>query len=87
MLLTDFDPEKHAVINPDMMFRKVPDFPETLVSVFSHQLFKAVLDFLGGRCRRRQPETHLAAVHFASVPGKGLRAEGDCGSGKTSRRS
>ena len=49
MLLTDFDPEKHAVINPDMMFRKVPDFPETLVSVFSHQLFKAVLDFLGGK--------------------------------------
>ena len=49
MLLTEFDGSKQAVINPDMMFRKVPDFPETLVSVFSHQLFKAVLDFLGGK--------------------------------------
>ena len=49
MLLTEFDESKQAVINPDMMFHKVPDFPETLVSVFSHQLFKAVLDFLGGK--------------------------------------
>ena len=49
MLLTEFDRSKQAVINPDMMFHKVPDFPETLVSVFSHQLFKAVLDFLGGK--------------------------------------
>ena len=49
MLLTEFDGSKQAVINPDMMFHKVPDFPETLVSVFSHQLFKAVLDFLGGK--------------------------------------
>ena len=49
MLLKEFDPEKTAVINPDMMFHKVPDFPETLVSVFSHQLFNAVLDFLGGK--------------------------------------
>ena len=49
MLLTEFAPEKQAVINPDVMFHKVPDFPETLVSVFSHQLFKAVLDFLGGK--------------------------------------
>lgn len=49
MLLKEFDPKKTAVINPDMMFHKVPDFPETLVSVFSHQLFKAVLDFLGGK--------------------------------------
>ena len=49
MLLTEFDRSKQAVINPDMMFHKMPDFPETLVSVFSHQLFKAVLDFLGGK--------------------------------------
>lgn len=45
MLLTEFDPARDAVINPDMIFHKVPDFPETLVSVFSHQPFKAVLDF------------------------------------------
>ena len=49
MLLTEFDRSKQAVINPDMMFHKVPDFPETLVSVFSHELFKAVLNFLGGK--------------------------------------
>jgi uridine phosphorylase len=49
MLLTEFDQSKQAIINPDMIHQKVPDFPETLVSVFSHQLFKAVLDFLGGR--------------------------------------
>lgn len=49
MLLTEFDPTRDAMINPDMIHQKMPDFPETLVSVFSHQLFKAVLDFLGGK--------------------------------------
>lgn len=49
MLLSEFDRSKQAIINPDMIHQKVPDFPETLVSVFSHQLFKAVLEFLGGR--------------------------------------
>ena len=49
MLLSEFDPLKEAVINPGMMFQAIPDFPETVVSVFSHQLFDAVLNFLGGR--------------------------------------
>lgn len=49
MLLTEFDPARNAVIDPDMIHQRVPGFPETLVSVFSHQLFKAVLEFLGGR--------------------------------------
>ena len=49
MLLTEFDPARDAVINPDMIHSKVQNFPETLVSVFSHQLFKTVLDFLGGK--------------------------------------
>lgn len=49
MLLTEFDPAQDAVINPDMIHSKIPDFPETLVSVFSHQLFDAVLKFLGGK--------------------------------------
>lgn len=48
MLLTEFDPNKNAVINPDMVHHPIPDFPETVVSVFSHHLFRAVLDFLGG---------------------------------------
>lgn len=48
MLLTEFDPAKYAVIDPDMVHRPIPDFPETVVSIFSHNLFDAVLKFLGG---------------------------------------
>lgn len=49
MLLEQFDPARHAVIDPDMVFKPIPDFPETVISIFSHQLFDAVLNFLGGR--------------------------------------
>ena len=49
MLLTEFDPNRRAIINPDEVFAPVPNFPETMVSIFSHQLFAAVLAFLGGR--------------------------------------
>ncbi len=49
MLLTQFDPTLHAVIDPGMAIQKVENFPETVVSVFSHQLFHALLTFLGGR--------------------------------------
>lgn len=49
MLLQEFDPCKNAVIDPEMTCGQVEDFPETLVSVFSHQLFDGVLQFLGGR--------------------------------------
>ena len=48
MLLTEFDPERRAVINPDMVHKPVSDFPETVISIFSHTLFDAVLNFLGG---------------------------------------
>lgn len=48
MLLTQFDAARQAVINPDQTIPPVADFPETLVSIFSHDLFRAVLDFLGG---------------------------------------
>ena len=48
MLLEEFDENKIAVINPDMIFQKIPDFPETVVSVFSHQLFDTIVRFLGG---------------------------------------
>ena len=27
----------------------IPDFPETVVSVFSHHLFASILNFLGGK--------------------------------------
>ncbi len=55
MLLTQFDPTRNAVIDPDILHHPVPDFPETLVSIFSHQLFETVLNFLGGK---KIAETH-----------------------------
>ena len=48
MLLIQFDENKRAVINPDIMFHKIDNFPETLVAIFSHQLFNAIVEFLGG---------------------------------------
>lgn len=48
MLLTEFDPAKHAVIDPGMGMEIPEDFPETVISIFSWQLFNAVVEFLGG---------------------------------------
>lgn len=45
MLLEEFDGTEYAVINPDMIEEKIPDFPEVTVSCFSKQLFESVLDF------------------------------------------
>ena len=55
MLLTQFDPNPHAVFDPGMVFKPIPDFPETVVSVFSHQLYQAILNYLGGT---KIAETH-----------------------------
>lgn len=49
MLLTQFDENKHAVIDPDIVHQPVPGFPETVVSVFSHYLFASIVKFLGGK--------------------------------------
>ena len=46
MLLTEFDPAERAVINADGLFSKVEGFPETVISVFSHQLFSSLMRFL-----------------------------------------
>ena len=48
MLLTQFDENKSAIINPGAGKDMVDNFPETVVAIFSHQLFQAILDFLGG---------------------------------------
>ena len=48
MLLTEFDPERKAVINPDLIHTPVPGFPETVISIFSHTLFEKIVDFLAG---------------------------------------
>lgn len=49
MLLTEFDETREAVINPDYAHPKLPGFPETMVSVFSHHLFAALLEFFDGK--------------------------------------
>ena len=48
MILTQFDPASHAVIDPDMIFDPIPGFPQTIVSVFSHELFDRLVELLGG---------------------------------------
>ena len=49
MLLTEFDFDKYAVINPDMVHTPIANFPETVVSIFSHHLFQRVVEALGGK--------------------------------------
>ncbi len=48
MILEEFDKTRFAVIEPSMVHQPVPGFPETVVSIFSHKLFAAVVDFLNG---------------------------------------
>ncbi len=48
MILSEFDPARTAVIEPKMTMEPVPDFPETVVSVFSHQLFASLVKLLQG---------------------------------------
>ena len=45
MLLTEFDAATSAVINPDMVVKKIENFPDVTVSCFSDKLFKNVLAF------------------------------------------
>ena len=43
MILDEFDPAMHAVIDPEMVTHKIEDFPEVTVSCFSKHLFDSVL--------------------------------------------
>ncbi len=46
MLLSEFDPCRDAVINPEMCIKgKIENFPEVTVSCFSRHLFESVLAF------------------------------------------
>ena len=45
MLLEEFDPSVHAVIDASMCVHPVENLPEIAVSCFSHRLFEAVLGF------------------------------------------
>ena len=49
MLLEEYDPERDAVINPEMAVKKLEDFPEVTVSCFSYQLFQSVLSLFDAR--------------------------------------
>jgi len=49
VLLEEFDPVRDAVINPDMIISPMPDFPETVVGIFSHRLFDRIVEFLDGQ--------------------------------------
>lgn len=49
MLLQEYDFERKAVINPDMVHKPVEGFPETVISIFSHHLFQRVVAALDGR--------------------------------------
>lgn len=46
MLLADFDAERRAVIEPEMIFAPLPEMPETVVSCFSHVTFERMLNML-----------------------------------------
>ena len=48
MLLHEFDPSPRAVINPDMVAKRVENFPDVTISCFSHHLLAHILDALGG---------------------------------------
>ena len=48
MLLEQFDPAVRAVINPDYIHKPIDDFPETIVSIFSHNLFDFMVEALDG---------------------------------------
>ena len=49
MLLEEFDSETNAVINPDMVTKKIEDFPEVTISCFSKKLFNSVLETFDAR--------------------------------------
>jgi len=55
MLLTEFDYDKTAMIEPSRCHKPVPGMPETVVSIFSHPLFDKIVEYLDGK---KIAETH-----------------------------
>ena len=64
MLLEQFDENRDAVINPDMIVERIPDFPEVTVSCFSHTLFYKMLEFFEADINKPFCEIHSAAGLF-----------------------
>lgn len=73
MILEQFDPAVRAVINPDFIHKPIENFPETIVSVFSHHLFNSMVEVLDGA---RIAETHdvdgIWPVYEVTYKGKRL---------------
>ena len=49
MLLEEFNFDRDAVINPDIVHKPIPGFPETIISIFSHTLFDAMVAKMGAQ--------------------------------------
>ncbi|MBR4979003.1 MAG: nucleoside phosphorylase [Clostridia bacterium] len=49
MLLEEFDSDRSAIIEPDMVVKKLDGFPEVTVSCFSYQLFASVVSLLDAK--------------------------------------
>lgn len=58
ILLEEFDEEKNAVIDPEMVAEPIENFPKTTVSIFSHTLVEKMLEFL--------PHEPLCELHWAN---------------------
>lgn len=43
-LFDSFDPDQKAVLNPENIFHKIPDFPETVVVTFKQQILDILLE-------------------------------------------
>lgn len=67
MLLEEFDFDRDAVIRPDMVVRRLEEFPDVTVSCFSHQLFASVLSLFDAR--------QIAEIHSAVGPNPVYEAE------------
>jgi len=46
MLLTQYDDEKYAIINPDLIHKPIANFPKTAVSIFSKTLIEEIVNTL-----------------------------------------
>ena len=57
MLLEEFDPARNAVIEPEMVAKKIDGFPEVTVSCFSKSLFDSVLRVFDAK--------KIGELHFA----------------------
>ncbi len=57
MLLEEFDPARNAVIEPEMIAKKIDGFPEVTVSCFSKSLFDSVLRVFDAK--------KIGELHFA----------------------